>query len=359
LHTLLDDDVEFLNNNGSPDTSVEGGDLPLDEDFFQPAIVAIPGEVAANLKYLASDNAQEVDEQTVDGLRNALFPDAPVLDGVEVGASDLIADDIQRGRDEGDPTYNQMRVAMGEAPVTSFAQITSNVQLQGELQQIYGNVNNVELFVGLMGEDHLPGSSLGPTEQAILATQFEALRDGDRYFYENADPKSLVNQLNNTTLAQIIERNTNLTNLQPNVFQFYSNIQGSADANIQILGRNRIETSLLPIAGATVELIQAGSVVATTTTDARGNYQFSETGAGQFTVKIIPPSILGGTLAVTTKIVDITRGQQEGDPATADFTFGFNSGGPGGGSQGPNGPGHSRWPGGGGLNFGSPFTNRR
>jgi hypothetical protein len=67
---------------------------------------------------------------------------------------------------------------------------------------------------------------------------------------------------------------------------------------------------------------------------------------------------LGGTLAVTTKIVDITRGQQEGDPATADFTFGFNSGGPGGGSQGPNGPGHSRWPGG-GLNFGSPFTNRR
>ena len=55
-------------------------------------------------------------------------------------------------------------------------------------KQIYGNVNNVELFVGLMGENHLPGSSLGQTEQAILATQFEALRDGDRYFYENADP---------------------------------------------------------------------------------------------------------------------------------------------------------------------------
>ena len=176
LHTLLDDDVQFLNNNGSVNTAIEGGDLPLADDFFQPAIVAIPGEVAANLKYLASDNAQEVDEQTVDGLRNDLFPDAPVIDGVEVGASDLIADDIQRGRDEGDPTYNQMRVAMGEAPVTSFAQITSNVQLQNALQQIYGNVNNVELFVGLMGEDHLAGSSLGPTEQAILAKQFERSR---------------------------------------------------------------------------------------------------------------------------------------------------------------------------------------
>ena len=258
LHTLLDDDVQFLDNNGNPITSIEGGDLPLADDFFQPAIVALPGEVAGNLKYLASDYAQEVDEQTVDGLRNDLFPDAPVVEGVEVGASDLIADDIQRGRDEGDPTYNQMRVAMGEAPVTSFSQITSNVQLQGELQQIYGNVNNVELFVGLMGENHLPGSSLGQTEQAVLATQFESLRDGDRYFYENADPKSLVNQLNNTTLAQIIERNTGLTNLQPDVFIFNSNIQGTVQTSTTTIVHNRLEKSLLPVAGATVELLQAG-----------------------------------------------------------------------------------------------------
>ena len=44
LHTLLDDDVQFLNNNGSPNTSIEGGDMSLAADFFQPAIVAIPGE---------------------------------------------------------------------------------------------------------------------------------------------------------------------------------------------------------------------------------------------------------------------------------------------------------------------------
>ena len=46
LHTLLDDDVQFLSNNGNPLTSIEGGDLPLADDFFQPAIVALPGEVA-------------------------------------------------------------------------------------------------------------------------------------------------------------------------------------------------------------------------------------------------------------------------------------------------------------------------
>ncbi len=118
-----------------------------------------------------------------------------------------------------------------------------------------------------MGENHLPGSSLGQTEQAILATQFEALRDGDRYFYENADPQSLVNQLNQTTLAQIIERNTGITNLQPNVFFFYNNVAGSVDTSVTRLDHGRLEESLVPIAGATVELLQDGTLVATTTTN--------------------------------------------------------------------------------------------
>ena len=360
LHTLLDDDVQFLDNNGNPITSIEGGDLPLSADFFQPGIVALPGEVAANLKYLATDNAQEVDEQTVDGLRNALFPDAPVVNNVEVGASDLIADDIQRGRDEGDPTYNQMRASLGERPVTSFAQITSNVQLQGELKQIYGNVNNVELFVGLMAEDHLAGSSLGQTEQAILAKQFESLRDGDRYFYENADPPSLVNQLNGTTLAQIIERNTTITNLQPNVFFFYDNIAGnvqggpvqsdSAQAMSGAAGHGHSQPSSVPLAGVTVELVQDGSVVATTTTNAQGNYEFTETGAGQFSVVVLPPANYTGGQASLAKSVDITKGQQPGDPAVVDFVFdlgGQNSGGGGpvGAPHGPTGPQHHFPPG--------------
>ena len=38
-----------------------------------------------------------------------------MLDNVEVGASDLIADDIQRGRDEGDPTYNAMRIGWAKS----------------------------------------------------------------------------------------------------------------------------------------------------------------------------------------------------------------------------------------------------
>lgn len=296
--------------------------MPLDEDFFQPEIVAIPGEVAANLKYLASDLAQDVDEQTVDGLRNSLFPDAPILDNVEVGASDLIADDIQRGRDEGDPTYNQMRVQLGENPVTSFAQITSNKQLQSELQQLYGNVNNVELFVGLMAEDHLPGSSLGKTEQAVIAQQFQTLRDGDRYFYANADSPALINQLSNTTLAQIIERNTPLTNLQSDVFLFHASISGTVTNGMFQVGPSPFGfgspggfgglggfgggQNNAGVAGLTVNLIDSdGDIVATTTTNARGQYSFDVTGTGLFQVQLVPAN---AKQTVTSRSVDITRG---------------------------------------------------
>jgi peroxidase len=330
LHTLLDDDVQFLDNKGQAIASLPS--LSLSADFFQPGIVALPGEVAANLKYLSTDLTQEVDEQTVDGLRNALFADAPVINNVEVGASDLIADDIQRGRDQGDPTYNQLRVAMGERPVTSFAQITSNVQLQQQLQQIYGNVNNVEAFVGLMAEDHLRGSSLGQTEQAVLAKQFQALRDGDRFFYQNADPASLVQQLNNTTLSQIIQRNTTLTNLQSNVFFFYSNIQGTvvsaSTPTFSTNGGNRGNTPT-PLAGVTVELIENGQVIDTTTTNSRGVYQFHDTGAASYTVKVIPPAHGNfSSNSVTSRDVDITKGQAgPNSPAIANFTL-LSSGSP-------------------------------
>ena len=42
-------------------------------------------------------------------------------------------------------------------------------------------------MVGMMSEPHLPGSDLGELQEALWRKQFEALRDGDRFFYLN-DP---------------------------------------------------------------------------------------------------------------------------------------------------------------------------
>ena len=71
---------------------------------------------------------------------------------------------------------------------------------------------------GGLAEDHLHGSSMGETFSTIIADQFERLRDGDRFWYQNVFHGEQLAELENTTLADVIERNTGIQNLQPDVF---------------------------------------------------------------------------------------------------------------------------------------------
>jgi hypothetical protein len=60
---------------------------------------------------------------------------------------------------------------------------------------------------------------VGPLFQRIIADQFERLRDGDRFWYENGQfTASELTRIEQTTLASIIARNTAITNLADNVF---------------------------------------------------------------------------------------------------------------------------------------------
>lgn len=186
--------------------------------FFNPDFLKNnPGNVELVLKGLASQVGQENDLLLVNGVRNNLFgpPGA--------GGLDLAALDIQRGRDHGLPNYNFLRFAYGLAKVTSFAEITSDPVTQARLEGLFGNVNNIDAFVGALAEDHLPGSSVGPLIQAIVGNQFERLRDGDRFFYTtdtflNSDGLQRIINLEQVSLARIIRWNTGISHIQDNVF---------------------------------------------------------------------------------------------------------------------------------------------
>jgi hypothetical protein len=208
-HTLVNDDIDFLDNDGE---EIRDG-LPLAEAFFNPAPVEESGPDPI-LKYLATDDAQEVDPQLVDGLRNFLFgpPGA--------GGLDLASMNIQRGRDHGLPDYNTVRVAYGLPAVTTFAQISRDAILQAKLTSLYGTVDTIDLWVGGLAEDHVPGSSVGPTFRAIIARQFERTRDGDPNWFERTFHGPTLIALRATRLSDVIRRNTTITKLQDNVF-FY------------------------------------------------------------------------------------------------------------------------------------------
>lgn len=280
-HSTVGNDVEFLGNDGLP----VDDEILLADAFYNPAVVAEHG-IDPILKYLASDDASEVDTKVVDGLRNFLFGPPGS------GGLDLASLNIQRDRDHGLADYNTTRAAYGLPTVTSFGQITHNLQLADALQGLYGNVNNVDLWVGALAEDHVPGGSVGPTLKAVITDQFVRLRDGDRFWYQRSLSPTDRQMVNQTTLSRLIMRNTTLTTIQPNAFVFRPEVNGRVFADPNHNGRP--DPGEPGLGGRAVQLINvsSGELVATQVAHADGSYHFGfEDGlrTGKYRIVLLPP----------------------------------------------------------------------
>jgi hypothetical protein len=106
------------------------------------------------------------------------------------------------------------------AKVTSYAEITSDPATKQAIAAVYPNINTIDPLVGALAEDYLPGASVGPLVAAAVRLQFDRLRDGDRFWYDNDTDftASEIAALHQLHLSDIIRRNSGITNLQTNVF---------------------------------------------------------------------------------------------------------------------------------------------
>lgn len=193
------------------------GSLSLVEAFFSTEPVR-QYNIDPFLKGLSVQRQMEVDNYIVDELRNFLFaiPGSSVVFGL-----DLASLNIQRGRDHGLPDYNAVRAGFQLPPVSSFSQINPDPAVHQALASMYNDVNDIDAWVGLLAEPHLNGKSVGATLDRILVNQFERLRDGDFFYYENDswfNPQE-KDQIRNTRLSDIIRRNSALIHLEGNVFK--------------------------------------------------------------------------------------------------------------------------------------------
>jgi hypothetical protein len=305
-HSLLGDDVEFMNNVGMP----VGGEVTLAQAFFNPPLVSQYG-IDPILKYLSSDPSSELDSTVVGSVRNFLFGPPGS------GGLDLASLNIQRGRDNGIADYNSIRQAYGLPRITSFNQITDNATVQSELRQAYGttaghdNVNNIDAWVGLLAEKHLPGSSVGVTMRAVLVNQFSRLRDGDPLYFQRSLSGGALRDVQNTTLADIMQRDTEYANYQNNVFFFRANVGGLVFGDTN--GNGRLDHGEHGLDNQTIELVNVGEnnqVVATSHTNGVGLFQFSifdGVRTGQYQVWVLDSH--GNTIAMSPTVA-ITRGEQ-------------------------------------------------
>jgi hypothetical protein len=258
--------------------------IPLGVAFFNPGLVE-QIQLGPVLAGIGAESEYKNEEMIDNQLRSVLFQvpvsgnpeclDGPTLPECFRGVVDLGAIDVQRGRDHGMPSYNQLRVAYGLPAKTSFTAITGeatdafpndplltrgneindpnvvdntalfdttgdtvtpgtedaigNVKritrrttLAARLRAIYGSVNNVDAFVGMIAEPHVSGE-FGELQRAMWAKQFQALRDGDRFYFGNDSSLTTINSLYHIdfrqTLSKVIAANTDVgDDLPPNVF---------------------------------------------------------------------------------------------------------------------------------------------
>lgn len=213
-HTMVTNEILLVDDNCD---AVAGGSISLIQGFFNPQVVQNFG-IDPILNGLSTQVQQEIDAFVIDNLRNFLFapPGTPGAFGI-----DLASLNIQRGRDHGLPDYNTIRAHFLGSTVSNWGQITNHAPTRNALQNIYGNINNIDAWVGLLSESHMAGASVGPTMNAILVDQFTRLRDGDFYFFTR-DPhlaSDVLQEVRSTSLADVIRRNTNLQGFSNDAFR--------------------------------------------------------------------------------------------------------------------------------------------
>lgn len=189
-------------------------DLKLRDMFFDPQRIISNG-IEPFIGGLANHVMQEIDTRIVEDVRSFLFgsPTANTM-------LDLAALNIQRGRDHGLPDYNQCRIELGLKAKECFSDITCDKKLQKALEKVYENISNIDPWIGGLAEDFHGQANVGELIFIVLKDQFERLRDGDRFWYENDPAFNNADRaiLKSTKLSDVILRNTSITNIQSNVF---------------------------------------------------------------------------------------------------------------------------------------------
>lgn len=191
------------------------GNMTLRETFNAPWLLMNGGGMEPILAGLSHVPAQRLDAKVVDDLRNFLF------DRNGVGGMDLVALNIQRGRDHGLPDYNTMRVHLGLSPAHSFVQVTLNTTLQSLLTSLYLTPSRMDLWVGILCEDPVADSLLGQLGSVLIRNQFALLRDSDRFWFERRLPTEVLTFINSLTLGDVLQQNTGQL-FSRNVFQVAS-----------------------------------------------------------------------------------------------------------------------------------------
>lgn len=201
--------------------------LLLRDGFFKMDIILQPGIVDEIIRGLVATPMETLDQFITGEVTNHLFEDRKIpFSGI-----DLIALNIQRGRDHGLQGYNNYRALCNLKRATTWEDLSREIPTEviNRFKKIYASVDDIDLFPGAMTERPLQGGLVGPTLACIIGIQFRQLRKCDRFWYENHMPEvkfteAQLAEIRKTTFAKVACENLEIPgDMQRAAFDLPSN----------------------------------------------------------------------------------------------------------------------------------------
>ena len=108
-------------------------------------------------------------------------PDGSLIDLATIG--------ILRTRERGVPRYNQFRRLFHLKPIETFEEMTDNPQWAKELERIYGDVERVDLMIGMYAEPKPKGFGFSDTAFRVFILMASRRLKSDRFFTRDFRPE--------------------------------------------------------------------------------------------------------------------------------------------------------------------------
>lgn len=198
--------------------SIGAKSVDLRHVFFQPAkVFRNRGGVKRNLLETFIRPVLPTGMHVATSLRNGLFDRANKQRGKGQIAVDLVSNNIQRGRDHGMPSLNVMRQRLGLSKYKTFYELCGDVVSAGRMRKVYGNVDKVELWPGVIAERKGRGEVMGETARRMWRKEFERVAAGDRRwfarhrFVKAGDVRKKKGALEYVSMSEMVLRNSDIS----------------------------------------------------------------------------------------------------------------------------------------------------
>ncbi|XP_069103195.1 peroxidase-like protein 3 [Argopecten irradians] len=192
-HSLVMDEFEFMTTDYSVETTKH-----VSQTFFKPEEIQYTEQAKKLLRFLTTDRTFKMDREFNPAIQDLLFLDQ------NHDSFDLPAANTQRGRDHGLAPYMEIRRACRLPTVTTFENLYGiSEDDRARLASVYAHVDDIDLFVGGILEEHVDGGIVGPTFACIIGEQFRRLKVGDRYYFERR--KESIREFDRRQIAAIKE----------------------------------------------------------------------------------------------------------------------------------------------------------